>query len=62
MEDTNITFLDIIHCSIFYLKNMTYQRLDSVSVFRWNLFVGPVERASLRLRTIPLSQTYRSYL
>jgi hypothetical protein len=35
-----LLFLDIIHypLSCFYLKNITFRWLDSVSVFRWNLF------------------------
>jgi hypothetical protein len=32
-----IVVLEIIHRPVFYLKHMTFQRLDSVSVFRWNL-------------------------
>jgi hypothetical protein len=31
-----ITMLNIIHCSVFYLKHK-FLRLDSVSAFRWNL-------------------------
>jgi hypothetical protein len=33
---TIIVFLDIIHCCS-YLKHTLFQRLDSVSIFRWNL-------------------------
>jgi hypothetical protein len=32
----NITILDIIHCTEFYLKNSMFQILDYVSVFKWN--------------------------
>jgi hypothetical protein len=32
-----ITILDIIHRTVFYLKNTTVRKLDSVSVFRWFL-------------------------
>jgi hypothetical protein len=35
--NTIIVFLDIINCPVSYLKHMTFRRLDSVSVFKWNL-------------------------
>jgi hypothetical protein len=34
---TIIEFLNIIHRPVFYLKHTTFRRLDSFSVFRWNL-------------------------
>jgi hypothetical protein len=38
-------FLDIIHRPVFYLKHTSFRRLDSVSVFRWNLlsWAEPIE-------------------
>jgi hypothetical protein len=43
-RDTNIMFLDIIHRPVF-IWNITLWRLDSVSVFRWNLLslVQPIQ-------------------
>jgi hypothetical protein len=32
-----VTILDIIHCPVFYLRQTAVWRLDSFSVFRWNL-------------------------
>jgi hypothetical protein len=32
-----ITILDITHRPVYYLKHTTSRRLDTVSVFRWNL-------------------------
>jgi hypothetical protein len=33
----NVMFMDIIHRPVFYLKHTAFRKLDSVSVFRWNL-------------------------
>jgi hypothetical protein len=35
----SITALDIIQLSVIYLKNTMFRKLDSVSVFRWSLFI-----------------------
>jgi hypothetical protein len=32
-----VLFLDTLHRPVFYLKQATFRRPDSVSVFRWNL-------------------------
>jgi hypothetical protein len=48
---TNIMFLDIIHRPVFYLKHITFGRLDSASVFRWN----PLSWAR-SLELVPISE------
>jgi hypothetical protein len=32
-----VTTLDVIHHPVFSFQNTTHRRLDSVSIFRWNL-------------------------
>jgi hypothetical protein len=51
-----ITILNIIHYFLLHLKNMAYQ-LKSVSIFRWTAQMGPMEEASLCLRTPAALQT-----